>query len=195
MPKNRFIFLIATGLLFASCVGRFGGGVKAESITEISESAHTGLGNSSFEITLRKDGTAEFTCTFYNVTKDPEPDSMQVRMVEACGTLYKNNRSEFRPEGSGGYSSNSYTLKGTFKGSIPAEEFNRIAKLVVDNGFFSLDDKYMEPGLMDAPPIHTKVVHASGQKEILNQAGKAGAKLNEIEQAIRTQMSSIIFEP
>lgn len=160
-----------------------------ENISRIEMKLQTGLGGASADIILQRDGTSEFKCNFYNVGKDGlQDDSLQLNSIQQCGKLYKANSSLFKKiEGQSG----DIKFEGIFKGKISAEQFEKLSQLIVKNGYFSLNDRYEVPGLMDAPPTITRVSHSGGQKEIINQSNKGGEKLSEIEKAIYNTASEV----
>jgi len=160
---------------------------NSKSITEIGERFHTGLGRSSLEIILRRDGTTEMTCVFYGLDNGPSADSMQVKSISFCEDMFKMYRSGFVKKDGG-------DLSQTIKGRIEPEQFDRLAKLMVDNGYLWLSDRYEEPGLMDSPPTFTWIVYSKGKKQVSDQNNKGGPKLKEIEDAIYKTAGEITFK-
>jgi len=160
---------------------------SSKSITEIGESFHTGLGRSSLEVILRRDGTAEMTCVFYELDDEFSADSMQVKSISFCEDMFKMYRSGFVKKDGG-------DLSQTVKGRIELEQFNALAKLMVDNGFLTMADRYEESGLMDAPPTFTWIVYPKGKKQVSDQADRGGPKLKEIEDAIYKTAREIAFK-
>ncbi len=82
------------------------------------------------------------------------------------------------------FDSSQFRLEGVFTGQVSKERFDQLAKLIVENDYFSMKDEYIDRQLMDAPPKRTRVVYLGGAKEIRNQLGKGGKLLSEIEEAI-----------
>jgi len=154
---------------------------------EIGESFHTGLGNSSLEVIFRRDGTAELTCTFYQLGSGPLADSIQVKSIPLCQDMFKQNPAAFVKKTDG-------DLSGTFKGRIEPEQFDRLATLMIDNGYLQFSDRYEEPGLMDAPPMFTWIIYPKGKKQVSDQANRGGPKLKEIEDAIYKTAKEIAFK-
>lgn len=189
----KTVALLLAAALFgaAACQQTANSSVKPETITEIGERAHTGLLNSSFDINLKRDGTAQFKCAFYHLSeKDIDESSPQITSIKRCGELYKSNREAFKKISDDG----STSREAVFNGRISPEQFDRLVRLIVENDYFSLANEYLEPGLMDAPPTFTTVKHANGEKTVSSQLDKGGAKLDEIERAIYKMTSEIAWQ-
>jgi hypothetical protein len=73
--------------------------------------------------------------------------------------------------------------KGDFKGSIPKEKFEHLAKMMIDSGFMSLDDHYTRP-VTDNPTVYTMGVIGGYKKIILDYAAEGPQKLRDLESAI-----------
>ncbi|MEP7076428.1 MAG: hypothetical protein ABI878_11515 [Acidobacteriota bacterium] len=183
----RFVFLVIATVVIGGCGLPIFQSHADKAITEIGEGFHTGLGRSSLEVILRRDGTAELTCTFYDLGSSPLAESMQVRSIPVCQGMFKQNPTAFVKKADG-------DLSGTFKGRIDLEQFDRLAKLVIDNGYLGLSDRYEEPGLMDAPPMQTWIVYTMGKKQVSDQADKGGPKLKGIEDAIYKTAGELQFK-
>ncbi|MEP6923896.1 MAG: DUF6438 domain-containing protein [Pyrinomonadaceae bacterium] len=152
-----------------------------EDISEVALGAHTGLSGSSFLISFRGDGIARCECAFYLLNQDNKPKIPNPEPL--CAELYRSNSSAFvKTENK---------LEGNFSGVITKEQFDRLAQLINKNGFFSMQDKYIEKGVHDAPPTFTKVVYDGKTKEVSDNLGKGGEKLSEIKRAIKQTAEEI----
>lgn len=134
--------------------------VSSPNISEISLGNGGGRVTFWYKIVLRKDGSAEYL-------GDVPPEMRR-------GTAYPSDRSKERV---------------AYRGKIPPEQFDRLARLINANGFFELKDDY--GGVMDAVQTTTGVAYDGGRKEVSNQIGKGGEKLSEIERAIEETADEI----
>lgn len=165
------------------------GGVRSEDITEIAMKMQTGLAGASADFVVRRDGTAELTCNFYRTgDEDLREDSVPVNAIAICGKRYKSARDSFVKTSNKGSSD---FIRGISKATASQEQLSRLADLLVRNGYFSMNDRYEIPGLMDAPPDITRVVYSGGEKTVSNQGGKGGPKLNEIQKAINALLNEL----
>lgn len=187
MKRCFYIFFLVTAVIFSFGCPFASFSISPASISQIEMKIQSGLGGASADITLRRNETSEFRCNFYRTDEeDLREDSMQVTIIEPCGKLYKNNRNSFKKN------KNQYGdefIEGVFKTDVSSEQFDKLAKLIVENGYFSMADSYEIPGLMDAPPTITRVVYSGGEKKISNQGGKGSEKLSEIQKAIYNTVS------
>jgi hypothetical protein len=159
------LLLASAGCPFMSTLG----GVRSDDISEIHMKMQTGLAGASADFVLRRDGSA----------------------IAICCKRFKSSRDSFAK------AKNSYGddyIRSISKSTVSEEQFSRLADLVVRNGYFSMQDSYEVPGLMDAPPTITRVVHSSGEKKISNQAGKGGPKLDEIQKTIYTLLNDLDWQ-
>lgn len=179
------LLIVAAGCQLASKLG----GVRSDDITEIAMKMQTGLAGASADFVARRDGTAELTCNFYRTgDEDLREDSVPVNAIAICGKRYKSSRESFvKTRNNGG----SEYIRGISKATASQEQFSRLADLIVRNGYFSMNDRYEIPGLMDAPPDITRVVYSGGEKTVSNQGDKGGPKLNEIQKAISATLNEL----
>lgn len=169
----RFIY----SLFLAVMLSAFAGCTSAppvEDISEIALGAHTGLADSSYSVSFRADGTAVCECDFYRIKENDKPRIENPEPL--CGELYRSNSSAFVK--------NENRLEGSFSGVITKEQFDRLTQLVRKNGFFELEEKYIDLGVRDAPPSTTIVIYGGKTKRVSDNMGKGGEKLSEIKQAI-----------
>lgn len=83
--------------------------------------------------------------------------------------------------------------KGNFRGSIPKAQFERLAKMMIDCGFMSLDDRYTRPET-DNPTVYTMGVIAGKKKIILDYAAQGPQKLRDLEAAISGALDHATWE-
>lgn len=81
--------------------------------------------------------------------------------------------------------------RGTFKGSVDRAEYERLAALLVSEGFFQLQDKYQDPLLQDGDWLATGAVRDGRRKVVWNLHGMAPPNLQRIQQAIDSLRSRI----
>lgn len=86
------------------------------------------------------------------------------------------------------------TTDRTSQGSIAAEEFRRLAALLVSKGFFALQDEYRDPALADGSWVTTT---ATGEqdKTVVDSNGAGPASLKEIEDAIEAARAAVTWSP
>ena len=152
--------------------------ISPDSISEVVLKENSGLGRTDFTVEFHRDGRAQCRCLFFWLSKEPESN-----LNTFCGRLLSRSRSSFTktPES---FDSSQFRLEGIFTGQVSKEQFDQLAKLIVENGYFSMKDEYIDREIMDAPPTMTRVVYPGGAKEIRNQLGKGGKRLSDIEGAI-----------
>ena len=164
-------------------------GIKPADISEIHTKMQTGLAGVSADFVVRRDGAAELECNFYRTDEEAlKQDSMTLNAIVACGNRYKNAPASFKKTKN---QFGSDFVRGTSNATASAEQFSRLAELIVRNEYFSMDDRYEVPGLMDAPPDITRVVYKGGEKTVSNQGDKGGPKLAEIEQAVHAVLNEL----
>jgi hypothetical protein len=137
----------------------------SDGVSEITLSNGGGQMNYWYRITLRHDGTAEY-----------------------LGDVSPERRRENKPFGQ----STKENERVKYRGSLTQTQFETLAKLVTDNGFFSMKEN--DAGIADAPQTTTGVVRSGTRKEIRDQMGQGGEKLTEIEQAIARTADQIKWE-
>lgn len=184
----RLSMLVTAASLVASCASAprdTASEVAAESISEVSLSSNSGLGRTSINVILRKDGRARCSCGFFSLHDEPEADPNTI-----CGQLLQRNPTAFTKKQDLDVRDD-FSLEGVFEGKVSPEQFARLAKLVVASGYFSMKGEYIEL-VLDAPPTGIVVAHAGGVKEVrFTDRGRMREKypelmkkLSEIEAAI-----------
>ncbi len=151
-----------TGIVFVALSMLGCASVSSPNISEISLGNGGGKVTFWYKIVLRKDGSAEYL-------GDVPPEMRR-------GTAASSSRSKERV---------------AYRGTIPPEQFERLAILMKANGFFELKNDY--GGVMDAVQTTTGVVFDGGRKEVSNQIGQGGEKLAEIERAIEGSADKIAW--
>ncbi len=73
--------------------------------------------------------------------------------------------------------------KGKYRGQISKEQFEQLAKVIIENDYFSLGDKYRAP-VTDTDTITTSVAYAGGRKRVEDFGRGGGERLTKIEQEI-----------
>ena len=73
--------------------------------------------------------------------------------------------------------------KGEFTGTIPVEDFHRLAQFIRDSGYMELENEYSRPFGRDAT-IYTMVVKNGKRKTVSNYANAGPTKLWAIESLI-----------
>lgn len=79
---------------------------------------------------------------------------------------------------------------GRYRGSIPDGEFERLAKLLVEKGFFDLEPTYRAKGpggrgfVTDAPGISLAVIRDGKSKSVVDYGRGGPAELRELQAAI-----------
>jgi hypothetical protein len=86
------------------------------------------------------------------------------------------------------------TTDRTSTGSVSAADFERLAALVVANGFYAMQDEYRDPNLADGAWVTTS---AAGEraKTVVDSNEAGPAKLREIEDAIEAMRAAITWTP
>jgi len=120
-------------------------------------------------------------------------------------------RVTFRKDGTAEYQGDVHAkLKGKYRGKISNDQFEQLARLIIANDFFSLEDKY-QALLTDIDMVTTSVVYAGGRKAVEDFGRGGGERLTQIEseidktaeliawetlneQATKDQQRSLIFE-
>jgi hypothetical protein len=140
--------------------------VPSSSISEISFRNGGGQLVHWYQIVLRRDGTAEYT-----------------------GDVSPERRRESRPSGNVRAEA---TQRVKYRGKVTQAQFEQLAKVVEENGFFSLKETY--GGVSGAPQTTTTIVNSAGRKEVHNQLEQGGKGLSEIERAIDRLADQIAWE-
>lgn len=82
--------------------------------------------------------------------------------------------------------------KGKYHGKVSTEQFGQLTKLIVENGFFSLENKY-QAQVADGDTIKTSVVYAGGRKTVEDYGRGGGERLTKIEQMLDNTAEQIVW--
>ena len=188
IPIMVVLFLASAGCQHLPSLG----GVRSGDISEIHMKIQTGHSGASADIAIRRDGSVELSCNFYrSIEEGLKEDSVPVTAIDVCRKRFKSSPDSFAK------TKNEYGsdyIRGLSKATATSEQLSDLADLIVRNGYFSMYDRYEIPGLMDAPPTITRVVHSGGEKTVSNQGGKGGPKLDEIQKAIYALISLLDWQ-
>ena len=89
-----------------------------------------------------------------------------------------------RKDGTAEYVGDLYAKRrGKYRGQISKEQFERLVKVIVENDYFSLDDKY-HAEVTDSDTITTSVVYSGGRKRVEDFGRGGGERLTKIEEEI-----------
>lgn len=188
IPVLAVLFLAVAGCQRLHSLG----GVRSGDISEIHMKIQTGLSGASADFVLRRDGSAELTCNFYRSIKEGlKEDSVPVTAIAVCGKRFKSSPDSFAKTKN---QFGSDYIRGISRAAATSEQLSDLADLIVRNDYFSMQDTYEIPGLMDAPPTITRVVHSSGEKTVSNQSGKGGPKLDEIQKAVYALLNELDWQ-
>jgi len=81
------------------------------------------------------------------------------------------------------------------KGSVSAADFKKVARLIVERGFFGLDDQYDDSAIKDGAWTTTRVTRDGQDKSIFRRDGSGPAALRDVERAIDAVKGKIEFAP
>ncbi|MBA3247605.1 MAG: DUF6438 domain-containing protein [Pyrinomonadaceae bacterium] len=73
--------------------------------------------------------------------------------------------------------------KGKYHGEISKEQFEQLTKVIIENDYFSLGDKYRAP-VTDTDTVTTSIVYSEGRKRVEDFGRGGGERLTKIEQEI-----------
>ena len=82
--------------------------------------------------------------------------------------------------------------KGKHQGVISKEQFEQLAKLILANDFFSLEDRYQAQAT-DTDTIIINVLYSGGRKRVEDFGRGGGERLTEIERAIDNAAEQIAW--
>lgn len=98
-----------------------------------------------------------------------------------------------RQDGAAEYAGDIHAKRnGKYLGQISLEQFAQLAKVIVENDYFSLIDKYSAT-VKDSDTITTSVVYSGGRKTVEDYGREGGEKLTAIELAIDNMADQIIW--
>jgi len=82
--------------------------------------------------------------------------------------------------------------KGKYTGMISTEQFEQLAKLIIENDYFSLEDKY-HALVTDTDTVTTNIVYSGGRKTVEDFGRGGGVGLTRIEQEIDRVLERIAW--
>jgi hypothetical protein len=97
-----------------------------------------------------------------------------------------------------------YTLTGSARqgtvdqiatGSVSLRDFEALARLAVQQGFFELQDSYADPQLQDGEWATLRIVRGSQDKQVVNRNGAGPAALQTLERGVDALKTRIKFAP
>lgn len=97
-----------------------------------------------------------------------------------------------------------YTLKGNArqgthdivsKGSVRIEDFDKLAQLVVAQGYFALDASYEDPQVRDGPWATASVTRGGVDKQVFSRDDAGPAPLKTVLTGIEALKARIVFVP
>lgn len=80
-------------------------------------------------------------------------------------------------------------------GRVTAPEFDALARLLLDQGFFGLAESYEDPAVQDGAWATTRVVRAGQAKQVFRRGDAAPAALLAVEAAVAAAQGRIRFNP
>jgi hypothetical protein len=83
----------------------------------------------------------------------------------------------------------------TSSGKVPLEDFEKLARYVVAQGFFDMQDQYDDPKTRDGPWTTISVARAGRDKQVFRRENAGPATLAAVETAIDALKARIDFVP
>jgi hypothetical protein len=87
------------------------------------------------------------------------------------------------------------TADQTVRGHIAKAEFDKLAGLLIAQGFFALGDSYEDPQIRDGVWVTLEVVGQRVQKRVFSREGAGPAALARMASAVETARARIKFNP
>jgi len=81
------------------------------------------------------------------------------------------------------------------KGNVRADDFEKLARLIVERGFFGLDDQYDNPAVLDGAWTMTRVTRDGQDKRVFRRDDLGPKALTDVERAIDAVKEKIEFTP
>ncbi len=79
-------------------------------------------------------------------------------------------------------------------GVVESAEFERLAKLLVAEGFFELADSYRDPQVQDGQWVTTSAIRGGRLKSVVNSNRSGPASLERVEKAIEASIEKIAWQ-
>jgi hypothetical protein len=144
------VALLVLAVIVTAC-GAIG---KSPAADAIGYTIQTGLGGLSYNVRFLRSGEAKLSCSFYDL-RDGLP---RTNARSVCDKLWDQDRSRFRPEGN--------SLKADFSARFEPTEMAAMEKVLDDNGYYSMNEKYEFDGRLDAPPSYIDVETAGKKRSV-----------------------------
>jgi hypothetical protein len=87
------------------------------------------------------------------------------------------------------------TTDQTATGTISAHDFDALARLAIQQGYFELQDRYEDPQVQDGEWASLRIVRGSQDKQVLNRNGAGPAALQTLERGVDALKTRIKFVP
>jgi hypothetical protein len=105
--------------------------------------------------------------------------------------LQSNGQARYTVTGNARLGTSDQTATGTFSVS----DFDALARLAVQQGFFELQDRYEDPQLQDGEWASLRIVRGGQDKQVLNRNGAGPASLQTLERGVDALKTRIKFGP
>jgi hypothetical protein len=98
----------------------------------------------------------------------------------------------------------SYTVTGnarlgtsdqTATGTVSARDFEKLARLALQKGFFELAESYADPELQDGAWVSLRIVRGNQDKQVFNRNGAGPVALQTLERGVDDLKTRIKFAP
>jgi hypothetical protein len=118
----------------------------------------------------------------------------EVTLERSGGMVFRSGyKVVLRKDGRAEYIGETYAKReGKYRGHISKEQFERLAEVIVENDYFSLDDKY-HAEVTDSDTITTSVVFSGGRKRVEDFGRGGGERLTNIEREIDKVAEQIVW--
>jgi hypothetical protein len=80
-------------------------------------------------------------------------------------------------------------------GTVSTRDFEALARLAVQQGFFELQDRYEDPQLQDGEWTMLRIVRGEQDKQVVNRNGAGPAALQTLERGVDALKTRIKFAP
>ncbi len=80
-------------------------------------------------------------------------------------------------------------------GRVSAKDFEALARLALQQGFFELQDSYADPQVQDGAWTSTRIVRGAQDKQVLNRNEAGPAALQALERGVDALKTRIKFAP
>ena len=118
----------------------------------------------------------------------------EVTLGRSGGMVFRSDyKVVLRKDGTAEYVGDEHARReGKYHGRISKEQFQRLAKVIVENDYFSLDDEYRAQ-VTDADTVTTSVAYSGGRKRVEDHGRGGGERLTNIEREIEKVAEQITW--